>query len=1136
MLNLMKINKMNVVHLADIHIRNNQRHEEYRNVLTETLFQLGLINVDYVFLCGDIFHQKTTLSPEAITIAKNFIRQLSFLVKKQVVIIPGNHDINLSDLSRLDSISPIVEDIDKVMYYNKGGIYDLDENIRLFIHSQLDTPKNTRINKKYEDNKINMCLFHGPINGSSNYNNFSFDSDYTVDYFEKFDYTFLGDIHKLQFFGKNKQIAYSGSLICQNFGEHPTEHGFILWEIESKTKHTTKFITINNECFFITCTLDEINKHDLSLPKRCNVRIILPSNLQSSDYKQIKEDISQYYPDINLFLIESKKDIIENRTIQESQLNFYDINTQQNQITNYLTKEDVISVQEVLKLNEETNQKLKIKEYQLRDKKVDIKTLKIKNLFIFGEEQEIDFSDLNGIIGLYGKNGYGKSSVVDVFLWTIYGKISRSSVKSQILNKNNNKNGYGILEFNIDGQFYRIKRDLNRQGTSKVAFEKLILNEWQLTNDNLDNKKDTDKLITKYFGSYDDAICTYVSSQDSISKIIEDKRIKKDVISRFIGLDLFEECWNIAKQSSLVIESEIKSLNKERNEELIVTLNITKNKYVEELMILNATIEQLKMESEKNQSIIEEMKTQLLIIPNIISDKNDLDLQLKKQETIKEDNIKKQEVLLINIKQCNIDILNIDERLSKFTTLDSNIFSLKRKELVDILISIEDKYKLEIIANDSTIDLENENNVSTIESELQKQAAIRNNLNDQYNVLCIQHKEQLIKIESTRKLSSLIDNAYCNGEGEYATCSFIKESIIATKTLNTLNEELLKISTTLDVILRDKTELSSFVNVKEAELETIKLKISQEKESFRFNSAYKKKQELIKIQDAIQKLDNLVEQINKDVKDKQEKQIKKLQFSNELDKLTNSNKQLDQEIQTLNDKIQIIKKYEKDIIHNEHLQYQIDTAFKILKDQKNDIIKSSNKINETQSQIDIITGQLQVYNQTIVKLQQREQIAKIYKLYLDCYSEDGIPHIILQKIIPYIENQTNAILNDICEFNIKLDVDINKDINIFKIINRENNIPIDYCSGMEKFCVSIALRIVYTQINSLSKFDLFIIDEGFGVLDKDNIQNVQFIFEYLKQRFTKILVISHLTDIKEFYDNQIEILKNENKDSIICLN
>jgi DNA repair exonuclease SbcCD nuclease subunit len=46
----------------------------------------------------------------------------------------------------------------------------------------------------------------------------------------------LGDIHKRQVLNhKGILVAYSSSLIQQNFGENVSKHGFLLWDVESKT-------------------------------------------------------------------------------------------------------------------------------------------------------------------------------------------------------------------------------------------------------------------------------------------------------------------------------------------------------------------------------------------------------------------------------------------------------------------------------------------------------------------------------------------------------------------------------------------------------------------------------------------------------------------------------------------------------------------------------------------------------------------------------------------------------------------------------------------------------------------------------------------------------------------------------------
>ncbi|MDE6182326.1 MAG: AAA family ATPase, partial [Eubacteriales bacterium] len=81
------------------------------------------------------------------------------------------------------------------------------------------------------------------------------------------------------------------------------------------------------------------------------------------------------------------------------------------------------------------------------------KTLKITGINSFNEEQTIDFSKLmcNGIFGIFGDTGSGKSTIIDAITLALYGKIVRHKSK----NKNgdfinlNRKNAKVEFEFSI---------------------------------------------------------------------------------------------------------------------------------------------------------------------------------------------------------------------------------------------------------------------------------------------------------------------------------------------------------------------------------------------------------------------------------------------------------------------------------------------------------------------------------------------------------------------------------------------------------------------------------------------------------------------------------------------------------------
>ena len=66
-----------------------------------------------------------------------------------------------------------------------------------------------------------------------------------------------------------------------------------------------------------------------------------------------------------------------------------------------------------------------------------LNTLDWNNLFNYGEGNRIDFSKLNGIVGIFGKNYSGKSSIVDSMLYTVFNSTSKNERKNlNVINQN----------------------------------------------------------------------------------------------------------------------------------------------------------------------------------------------------------------------------------------------------------------------------------------------------------------------------------------------------------------------------------------------------------------------------------------------------------------------------------------------------------------------------------------------------------------------------------------------------------------------------------------------------------------------------------------------------------------------------
>ena len=84
---------------------------------------------DLIYIGGDIVHGKLDTSPEEVRMVANFF--LSLCKISPTIIIPGNHDCNLNNKSREDTLSPIVDLVVRINpnlhYWKKSGVYTIDD-------------------------------------------------------------------------------------------------------------------------------------------------------------------------------------------------------------------------------------------------------------------------------------------------------------------------------------------------------------------------------------------------------------------------------------------------------------------------------------------------------------------------------------------------------------------------------------------------------------------------------------------------------------------------------------------------------------------------------------------------------------------------------------------------------------------------------------------------------------------------------------------------------------------------------------------------------------------------------------------------------------------------------------------------
>ena len=247
-----------IIHCADIHIRLNQRMEEYVSVFEEFINKCKEIASKYnkeeirIVISGDLLHSKNQLSPNLITITSYFLRQLEEIAK--VIVIAGNHDLIVENKEKTDSITALFDTanfdncifLDAELDYKSGCA--IDNNVVWCLYSIYEDflrPTNIEELKESHPNNKFIGLFHGQVIGSTLNNGYVSDSGLDGEAFEGCDCVMAGHLHKRQSLKRgDTEILYPGSLIQQTYGETVSQHGFAVWNVEDMTY---EFVDIDSD-------------------------------------------------------------------------------------------------------------------------------------------------------------------------------------------------------------------------------------------------------------------------------------------------------------------------------------------------------------------------------------------------------------------------------------------------------------------------------------------------------------------------------------------------------------------------------------------------------------------------------------------------------------------------------------------------------------------------------------------------------------------------------------------------------------------------------------------------------------------------------------------------------------------------
>ena len=291
--------------------------------------------------------------------------------------------------------------------------------------------------------------------------------------------------------------------------------------------------------------------------------------------------------------------------------------------------------------------------------------------------------------------------------------------------------------------------------------------------------------------------------------------------------------------------------------------------------------------------------------------------------------------------------------------------------------------------------------------------------------------------------------------------------------------------------------------------------------------------------------ENKLKTINAELKNFKDYQIF-IENKKILDEISEDNKAINLEIDKMkfyNYKQKLL--YSRDLFNNNK---KIDKTLTEKDQQLEETEDDLQKILGSEKKFEKYKIELANYQNIDSKINETTKNLENYHLYKSKINyKTGLPHQIMLDSCSWLERSVNMILSDITDFRITFKFKTNNKnsgqksdkfkISIVNSVMKTEHIDAIQGSGSQKFIIDLAIRLAIANSyeSNLQGADFFIIDEGFGCMDKDHLENTRLFLEKLNNRhkFKWMIIISHIEFLQSnTFSNILKISRIDDKSRI----
>lgn len=787
-----------------------------------------------------------------------------------------------------------------------------------------------------------------------------------------------------------------------------------------------------------------------------------------------------------------------------------------------------------------------------------LSSLKLENFKKY-KSYNIEFKE--GLVGIIGKNGSGKSTIFEAILFALYGELKNKGFKEVIRNSDVSTKDAVLVElcFEFDSIEYKVSREFRGKALSANA-------KFYKTNELITTgaKEVTSSIVALTNMNKESFLHTLFASQKELSSLSAQKpEDRKKMIRKLLGLQKID-----------FVEKELIEKSRELNREIKAFDEVLLSKEEEELK--QKHIGELTISSKEIQiSSIEEIKV-------LNSLKLDIETMLKELKVFKEtkdkklDYASKCELLkntisahLVNKNRLEIEINTLNTKQKELEGLQSikneykSLYdALKELEILkeyhlrkEGLILEQDSLREQYTKSKNSVNLLQEQtkeytelikkiNILEIDIKSKKEHILKKQNDENLLLQSIAAEERLVFDTSTKisKIKELGKDSNCPTctrplLEEYDTVLLSLHSIVK----QTQNEKIEKAKTNLEIILLDKRqeelnlkqsssehfELSKSINL----IENRKKDLIKEEEHFEKIKKHglKNKEELEKLQAYTYDSTKHEEVIKKEqeLKRKYEYILTLETMLLRLDKIKEEESLVKQTITSLSIKYDDLELEYNQIQYDELKHKEKEEELTKAQKRKEELV---NKINDLKVQMATIQGQIKTISESLENNNTQVKKVKAKKDDLLDYEKIKISlgefkTKLNQKISPLISKTASSMYCLITKGKYQ-HIEVSNDFD-FYIYDEGKKYPIERFSGGEIDLANLVLRIAISktlsQLNGTSSIGFLAFDEVFGSQDENRRMEILEAFHTIKEQYRQIFLISHELEIKEMFESIIEL-------------